>query len=61
MAAKILVDAEVIIELVEAHDAWSGSLHPSEVDEYLSKFKPLLDRAVKALGKIEQSRKGKQP
>lgn len=56
--AKILVDAESIIELVESHDAWSGSLHPSEVNEYLSKFKPLLDRAVKALDKIEKKGKG---
>lgn len=52
--AKILVDAESIIDLVEAHDAWAGSMHPSEINEYLSKYKPLVDRAVKALRKEDK-------
>lgn len=52
--AKILVDAESIIDLVDSHAAWAGSMHPSEVDEYLQKYKPLFDRAVKALRKEDK-------
>ena len=45
-----------ILELIEAHDSWVGSMHPDDHDEYLERFAKVKARAEHLL---EQHHKDK--
>ena len=50
---RIPVPADDLLDLIEAHDSWVGSLHPDEHDEYLERFASLKAKAGKAVKKPE--------
>lgn len=50
---RILVPADDLLELIEAHDSWAGALHPDDRQEYLDRFAHLKAKAKKAIEQPE--------
>ena len=53
---KVSLPVDEMLELIEAHDSWAGSMHPDDHDEYLSRFAKVKARAERLL---EQHHKDK--
>jgi len=48
---KTTIDADDLLELIEAHDSWVGSMRPDEHADYLRRFAKLKARAERLLEK----------
>lgn len=57
MMAKITVDAELLIELIDSDAAWAGSMHPDEMDEHRHRNDKLRRRAERALQREQEKKK----
>lgn len=55
--AKITVDAELLIELIDSDAEWAGSMDPDEMDEYRHRNDKLRRRAERALQREQEKKK----
>lgn len=52
---RLLVPADDLLDLIGEYNAWAGSFHPDERDEWLGRFADLQKRAEKALEKTKNT------